>query len=100
MLWTLAGLLHALADLGLWHLTACACCFNSCLARMGPYIAVCIAAVLCAGSTLAILMRATYEIQVNNADDQADDDQIEWLDVKNVEAFQFLGSYFIELIFV
>lgn len=100
MLWTLAGLLHALADLGLWHLTACACCFNSCLAKVGPYVAICIAAVLCAASTFAILYRASYEIQVNTAGDQADDEKIEWLDVKNFEAFQFLGSYFIELIFV
>lgn len=104
MLWTLAGLLHALADLGMWHLTACACCISSRIAKCGPYIAICISAVLCAISTFAVVWRATYEIQVTDestANDLADgEDKINWMDVRNVEAFQFLGSYFIELLFV
>lgn len=26
VLWTIGGLVHSMIDLGLWHLTACACC--------------------------------------------------------------------------
>jgi hypothetical protein len=102
MLLTLGGLLHSLADLGMWHLTACACCINTCFAKAGPYVAICISAVLCAASTLAVLWRATYEIRVieeSTANDIAGEENINWMDMKNVESFQFLASYFLELAF-
>eukprot|EP00558_Chaetoceros_sp_UNC1202_P005389 CAMPEP_0197240190 /NCGR_PEP_ID=MMETSP1429-20130617/6526_1 /TAXON_ID=49237 /ORGANISM="Chaetoceros sp., Strain UNC1202" /LENGTH=219 /DNA_ID=CAMNT_0042699779 /DNA_START=77 /DNA_END=733 /DNA_ORIENTATION=- len=80
-LWTLGGLLHSLTDLGMWHLTACACCLPGagcykicgCLARIGPYAAILIAASLSAGATFAILMRASYEERTGGANEINDD---------------------------
>lgn len=114
MLWTLAGLLHTLADLGMWHLTACACCFNSFVAKIGPYVAICISALLAAVSTFVVLWRASYEIQIidggdggngnvdgtSNGDVTGQDGDVNYLELENLQALQFIVSYFIELLFV
>lgn len=102
MLWTLGGLLHSLADLGMWHLTACACCINSCVAKLGPYVAIAITACLCAISTLAVLWRATYDDEImDNADaNDLSEKGSDWMPVNNLESFQFLTSYFMELLIV
>ena len=99
MLWTLGGLLHSLADLGMWHLTACACCINSCVAKLGPYVAIAITACLCAISTLAVLWRATYDDEImDNADaNDLSEKGSDWMPINNLESFQFLTSYFMEL---
>jgi hypothetical protein len=94
VLWTVGGLLHSLADLGMWHLTACACCVGSCFAKAGPYFAVCISAILCALSTFAIFWRVEYEIR-QGADDG--ESEIDWVQWRTVESLQFLVSYFVEL---
>merc|ERR1712176_507554 len=65
----LGGILHALTDLGMWHLTACACCLpgNGChnrcgfLRYFGPYTAMAVAMSLTAGATFAVMMRISYE---------------------------------------
>lgn len=96
-LWTIGGLLHSLVDLGMWHLTACACCLPGsgchrrcgCLGKVGPYVAVLVAALLSAAATFVILMRASYEEGRSDS---------EWTtDVEDVESFVFLFSYLWEL---
>lgn len=88
LLITIGGLLHSLADLGMWHLTACACCFKSCISKLGPYVAIAISASLCAFSTLAIMWRAVYDNEGGEND------------VYKLDSFQFLMTYWIELISV
>jgi len=94
VLWTVGGLLHSLADLGMWHVTACACCVGSCFAKAGPYFAVCISAILCALSTFAIFWRVEYEMQQGDDDGESEIDWVQW---RTVESLQFLVSYFVEL---
>jgi len=69
-LFTIGGLLHSLTDLGMWHLTACACCLpevgaarKRCgfLGSAGPFVAVMVAAVMVAVATFVVLMRVSYE---------------------------------------
>lgn len=101
-LWTIGGVLHSLADLGMWHLTACACCLpgSGChkrcgfLGKVGPYAAVAITAFLSAGATFAILLRASYEASNGNVDVINDDT---WLNIGDVESFSFLMAYLSEL---
>lgn len=103
VLWTLGGLLHSLLDLGMWHLTACACCIQSCIAKAGPYVAIAIAAVISAAATLAVVWRAMYEdnlIENSSANNVVEGQNNEWIEVSNIQSFQFLYSYYLELMIV
>jgi len=101
-LWTIGGVLHSLADLGMWHLTACACCLqgSGChkrcgfLGKVGPYAAVAVTAFLSAAATFAILLRASYEAS-NGKVDAINGDT--WLNISDVESFSFLMAYLSEL---
>ena len=104
VVWTLGGLLHSLIDLGLWHLNACACCIQSWVAKTGPFLSIAIAAVLTACSTFAVMWRASYEDDLrensstNNIGEQEGEN--DWADIQNLSSFQFLGTYYIELLSV
>ena len=104
VVWTLGGLLHSLVDLGLWHLNACACCIQSRVAKLGPLLSIAIAAVLAACSTFAVLWRATYEddaIENSSANDIGEEEGVnDWVEIQNLSSFQFLGTYYIELLSV
>lgn len=68
-LFTLGGLLHSLADLGMWHLTACACCRTTregkkrlgWMGKIGPYAAVLVSVTMVACATFYVLKRMVYE---------------------------------------
>jgi len=81
--------------------TACACCFKSCFAKCGPFVALAIAAMLSAGATLAILWRATYEDNLlDSTADVVNDGSDNWIAVQNFRSFQFLYTYWVELLLV
>jgi len=111
-LWTFGGVLHSLTDLGMWHLTACACCLpgTGChrrcgfLGKVGPYAAIAVAASLTALATLAILLRAQYEekILIDKDDTDSSNDESFWIVLKKdkVESYGFLLTYSVELTMV
>jgi len=103
-LWTLGGILHSLTDLGMWHLTACACCLpgTGChkrcgfLGKVGPYAAIAVAAGLSAAATFVILMRASYEDSTNSANEINDESSL----TDDFESYSFLFTYGMELVLV
>jgi len=79
-LFTLGGILHSLADLGMWHLTACACClpdvhgrarFCGCIGKLGPFVAVLVAVTMVAIATFVFLDRLQYEEDVEEGGGEA-----------------------------
>jgi len=74
-LFTLGGILHSLADLCMWHLTACACCLpdvhgrkKACgfIGKLGPFVAVLVAVTMVAVATFALLSRLDYEDEMED----------------------------------
>jgi len=101
-LWTIGGVLHSFADLGMWYLTACTCCLpgSGChkrcgfLGKVGPYVAAAVAAFLSAAATCSILLRASDEASNGKVNDLKDDT---WKNIRDVESFSFLLAYLSEL---
>lgn len=98
--WTLASLLHSLLDLGVWHLTACACCMpGACCAcfgwirTIGPLVTITLCAIFVALATTAVIMRANF---VEGEGDGESLNGLTDLEVR-VESLSFLVNYFIEL---
>lgn len=93
-LFTIGGLLHSLADLGMWHLTACACCRETregkkrmgWISKVGPYFAVLISVMMVASATFYVMKRVTYEQQERG--------------VEGIDSASFLVDFGMELVTV
>lgn len=79
-LFTLGGILHSLADLIMWHLTACGCCLpdvhgrsRACgfIGKIGPFLAVLVAVTMVATATFVLLSRLDYEDETEDQGGEA-----------------------------
>lgn len=96
-LWLNNGILHAMFDVSLWHLSACTC-FSSrrnhrSLEEIGSFVVVAISGMLAACGLCAVVVRA---LAMEMA--QANDDNVDWSNIQRWEAFAFLVGFFVELI--
>merc|ERR1712038_1048100 len=101
-LFTVGSLLHSLLDLGIWHLTACACCMpGACcgccgwLRTLGRYATIAVCGIFVALGTTALIMRANYE----SSNGEAEFNELTGLDL-DISSFSFLAAYGVELALV
>lgn len=100
--WTIGSILHSLTDLGIWHLTACACCMpGACcgycgwLRTLGRFATIAVCGLFVAlGSTL-LVMRANFE----ESEGEVEFNELTGLELK-IQSFSFLSSYTVELALV
>mmetsp|Transcript_24501 Transcript_24501/g.30795 ORF Transcript_24501/g.30795 Transcript_24501/m.30795 type:complete len:291 (+) Transcript_24501:134-1006(+) len=100
--WTFGSILHSLTDLGIWHLTACACCMpGACcgccgwLRTLGRFATIAVCGSIVALGTTALIMRANFEA----SDGQAEFNELTGLELE-IRSFSFLTAYFVELVLV
>lgn len=98
-IWTFGSLLHSLTDLGIWHLTACACCMpGACcgccgwLRTLGRFASIAVCGVFVALGTTALIMRANFEASQG----EAELNKLTGLELE-IRSFSFLSAYAVEL---
>jgi len=104
VLFTVGGVFHSLADLCMWHLTACACCLPDFgnrrktlgfLGKVGPFVAVLVAAMMVALATFVVMMRLDHEEQMKGA--AAAEGGGEDGEENETNSYRFLISFLMEL---
>ncbi len=96
-IWLNNGLLHAIFDVSLWHMSACTCLTSRNnhrkLEEIGSYIVVGISGLLSGLALCAVLIRALAMEK-----EKADAENLDWRDIEKWEAFAFLAGFFVELV--
>jgi hypothetical protein len=99
-LWTVGSAMNALYDMTIWTIASCQC-FNKGGkleggARLRSYLIIGIILIVVTGSTLAVLVRATYDANKNQAEMAS---KLEISYTPNAESYRFLIAYSAELVF-
>lgn len=98
VLWTLGAALNALYDLTIWTIASCQCLSKNSQDpnknRLRLYLVLFLILAIVTGSTLAVLVRATYE---SNQQTETVATSLELRYTANAESYRFLLAYFVEL---
>ena len=98
-LWCNNGILHAIFDLALWHLSACTCFstrYNFVkLQKIGSNVVVAISGMFAAISSFFILYRVVVSAAADKDEDGMED--LDWGEIRRIEAYGFLLGYLVEL---
>jgi hypothetical protein len=98
-LWTVGGAMNALYDLTIWTVALCRCfqrggTFEG-KERLRSYLLIFVILAVVTGSTLAVLVRATYDSNEQTAEIA---NELELKYTPNAESYRFLIAYSVELV--